>query len=494
MKLILPEQRFEQKRCLGRKQASASTNKSPSRRPPSAEILSFLQIGRTGRFDLTRSVPGDIFLRETAVDLREREVPLMSVSPLPNGNPALFPIPGRPLNPAELKIDLLCRGVHLDDSPGRDDGNRPLLQPRAGLASGLELIILGQRRDLWVNAPVVEGFVGGSPYHLRVDDGQHKIFDERQDMAYRVKLAGRPAWYDQVTEQGIPMSRIGNLQGTCLSIYLGDRCHFWSPAHPLNCKFCTTALNLGRNEEEEKTVEDVVQTALAARKESRITFVHLNSGYQGVNGLKKAFPFVKALKERVGLLVGVQFTPEQDLRLYDQILNLGADHLSFCFEFYNAEYFRRYLPGKAEIVGRETFFKAMEYCARKMGKGRVSGEIIAGVEPIEDTFRAIEFIVRIGAFPMVCIFRPLTGADMENYPPPAFSDMVRVFRHVYETCRVYNLPIGIAPNVNVSLSLQPEDTFYLARGSAADQIYQRWIGALRHIMRPYFARRMRPHV
>jgi biotin synthase-related radical SAM superfamily protein len=418
----------------------------------------------------------------------------MSVSPFPNGNPELFPIPGRPLNPAELKIDLLCRGVHMDPRCALDERGRPLAQARAGLGSGLELVLPGQRRDLWVNAPVAEHFVGRSPYHLRNDADQYHIFDERQDMVYRIRLAGRPNWYDKATERGIPMSRIAALEGTCLSIYVGDRCHFWSPAHPLHCKFCTTALNIGRDEEEEKTVEDVVETALEARKESRITFVHLNSGYQGAHGLKKAFPFVKALKERVGLLVGVQFAPEHDLKLYDRILSLGADHLSFCFEFYNVDYFRRYLPGKSEIMGRETFFKAMEYCARKMGKGRVSGEIIAGVEPIEDTFRAIEYIVRVGAFPMVCIFRPLTGADMENYPPPTFSDMVRVFRHVYETCRVHNLPIGIAPNVNVSLSLQPEDTFYLAHGSAADQIYLRWIGALRHIMRPYFARRMRPHV
>ncbi len=410
-----------------------------------------------------------------------------------NGNPGLFPIPGRSLNPAELKIDLLCRGVRIDKSCKLEENGRPPGRTREGLGSGLEMILPGERRDLWVNAPVMESFVGRTPYQLRFEGGQYRLFDERQDRSYNVRLAAKPEWYDRTTQRGIPMSRIATLQGTCLSIYLGDPCHFWSPAHPLHCKFCIAGLDSPKSDEPEKTVEDVVETALAARKESRVTFVNFNSGYQGANGLKIAFPYVKATKERVGLLVGVQFTPEQDLTLYDQILKLGADHLSFCFEFYNLEYFRRYLPGKARVLGREAFFKAMEYCARKKGKGRVSGEIIAGVEPIEDTFRAIEYIVRVGAFPMVCIFRPLTGADMENYPPPAFSDMVRVFRHVYETARVHNLPIGIAPNINVSLSLQPEDTFYLAQGSAADRVYQRWIGALKHIMRPYFTRRMRPH-
>ncbi len=414
----------------------------------------------------------------------------MSRSMSRNGNPDLFPIPGRPLNPAELKIDLLCRGVRVDRSCNL---GKSFERTRTGLGSGLEMILPGGRRDLWVNAPVAENFVGRTPYRLRLEGGQYEVLDERQDRSYRVRLALKPDWYDRVTARGTTMSRIATLQGTCLSVHVGHTCGFWSPAHPLNCRFCNNGLNADAEDDREKTVDDVVETALAARRESRVTFVHFNSGYQGANGLKKAFPYVKATKEKVGLLVGVQFTPEQDLRLYDEILKLGADHLSFCFEFYNPGYFRRYLPGKAEILGRETFFRAMEYCSRKMGRGHVSGEIIAGVEPIEDTFHAIDYIVRIGAFPMVCIFRPLTGADMENYPPPAFSDMVRVFRHVYETARLHNLPIGIAPNINVSLSLQPEDTFYLAQDSAADQIYQRWINALRHIMRPYFARRMRPH-
>ncbi len=416
----------------------------------------------------------------------------MAESPLENANGGLFPIPGRPLNPAELKIDLLCRGMRVEDELKSGSHGVSFLGSHAGLGSGLEIVIVGKKRDLWVNVPILERFVGMSPYRLLAESGHHAISDERQDVLYPVMLAAGPAWGSRVTSRGIPMSRIATLQGTCLSVNLSRWCRFWLPAHPLRCRFCNSGADSDEDAGQEPTVEDVVETVTAARQESHVTFVYLSSGYQGAGGLKKAFPFVKAVKERIGALVGVQFTPEHDLALYDQLLKLGADHLSFCFEFYNVDYFRHYLPGKAEVVGRETFFKAMEYCARKMGKGHISGEIIAGVEPVEDTFRAIDYIVRVGAFPMVYVFRPLSGADMENYPPPAFSDMVRVFRRVYDTCRVYNLPIGVAPNINLSLSLQPEDTLYLSSGSAADRIYERWINALRHIMRPYFARRMRP--
>ncbi len=403
-------------------------------------------------------------------------------------------LPRRPLNPAELKIELLCRGLRIHGSCRIFEDGRPLASRGAGLGSGLEMVIPGTKRDVWVNAPVIEKFVEQTPLRLVLDQGEYKVIDDRRDFRYRVKLASKPAWYDRATARGILMSRVATLEGTCLSVTIGERCKFWSAEHPLNCRFCTAGLNVGVDEDEEKTVEDVVEAASAAKQESDVTFVHFNSGYQGVTGLRKAFPYLKALKQKVGCLVGMQFIPERDLSLYDEALALGVDHFSFCFEFYNPDYFRRYLPGKTEMLGRDVFLRAMEYCARKMGKGRVSGEIIAGVEPVEDTMRAVEYIVRVGAFPFVCIFRPLAGGEMEDYPPPNPSDMLRVFRHLYETCRIHNLPVGIAPNINVSLSLQPDDTFYLASESIADRMYQSWVGALKHLMRPYFSQRMRPQI
>jgi len=411
---------------------------------------------------------------------------------IPNTKPAVLSKPPvQRLNPAELKIDILCSGIRIHESCHVAEEGRPLVRTRAGLGSGLEMILPNESRDVWVNAPVVESFASRSQYMLMPEVKSYFLLDEPGGHRYPVRLATKPEWYDRRTSSGALMSRIATLQGTCLSIYIGETCKFWSPEHPMNCKFCTTGLNVGRDEEAEKSVEDVVETALAAKAESGVTFVHFNSGYQGARGLRKVFPYVDAVKRRVGLLVGVQFIPEQDVTQYDEAIRLGVDHFSFCFEFYNIEYFRQFLPGKTSLLGRDIFFRAMEYTSKKMGKGRVSGEIVAGIEPLQDTFRAIEYIVRAGAFPFVCIFRPLIGSEMENYPPPAYSDMLRVFRHVYRTCRNHNLPIGIAPNIKVSLSLQPDDTLYLADGTAADRFYQAWMALLKRLMRPYFARRMR---
>jgi hypothetical protein len=201
---------------------------------------------------------------------------------------------------------------------------------------------------------------------------------------------------------------------------------------------------------------------------------------------------VKAVKSRVGMLVGLQLIPTLNFWKYDRLIDLGADHFSFCYEFHNPEYFARFLPGKQELVGQQTFFRALEYTVKKLGKGSCSGEIIAGVEPIEDTLRAIDYITGIGAFPTICIFRPTIGSDMEQWPSPRYDDMLVVFRHLYEACRRNRIPIDVTPNIEVSLIVQPGDTRYLAPLNLDSSIYRAEMALARWLARPYFGWKMRP--
>lgn len=170
---------------------------------------------------------------------------------------------------------------------------------------------------------------------------------------------------------------------------------------------------------------------------------------------------------------------------------MGADHVGFCMEFFNKDYFDRLALSRSKAIGEESYLRALEYCAHALGKGRVSGEIIAGIEPIKDSLHAVDYFAGIGALPLVCISRPLPKTDLEAFPPPQFAEMVRVFRHVYEACRAHNLLIGMAPNIHLSVLPHPEDTLYLAPDSPDDRTYQSWVFTMKQVMRPYFLRRMR---
>lgn len=368
----------------------------------------------------------------------------------------------RPFNPAELEVDLFCKGIRIDASCSIDQDGRLFSRTRAGLGSGLELVIPGDLKDIWLNAPVEEDFAQKSPYLLVKKSNQYEVTDEQKEISYKVRIPEEPAWYARKTSHGVPMYRVGVLQGTYLGIYISNSCSYWFHEPATNCRFCTSGFNVGINELAQKQIDDVVETAQAAKKESGVTFIHFNSGFQNDKDLDLGGAYVKAIKERVGLLVGVQMVPTPNLWKYDWLIDLGANHFSFCYEFHNPDYFATLCPGKERTLGQKSFFRALEYTTNKLGKGSCSGEIIAGVEPLEDTFKAIDYITDIGAFPTVCIFRPVIGSDMEDYPSPRYEDMIEVMNYMHRACQKKGIPVGVAPNIEVSLICQPDDGRYLA--------------------------------
>jgi hypothetical protein len=396
------------------------------------------------------------------------------------------------MNACELEIDLFCRGLRVADE-ALLSGARGVRRTRAGLGSGLELVLpTGSwlKPKLWVNVPVAEPFARRSPYLLRERDGAAEIVDERSGQQYAVSIPEQPVWYDWETSRGTPMASIGVLQGTYLGIYINPICEFWSSA--LECRFCTTGQNVGTAESRVKTIDDVVETCQAAKEQSGITFVHLNGGFQGGHGLEFVEPYVKAIKDRVGLLVGVQLTPERRTAPYDRLMRLGVDHFSFCVELIDPECFARICPGKARTIGQQLFFDRIEYCAARMPRGAVAGELIAGIEPVERTLEGIERIARAGAFPTICIFRPTVGSGMADSPPPAYDEMRTVMAAMYDACRRHRIPIGLAPNIEVSLVVTPDDAALLAPRRIDFYRYEAWRRGVRFAARPVFRSRLRP--
>ena len=126
--------------------------------------------------------------------------------------------------PALLKLDLYCRGMRIDDSCLiAEDGGRRILRTRAGLGSGLEIILPG---NMWTNVPVTEGFAKSSPYTLHREQGQY-LLKRDGELVMKVELSPRPNWYDAATTGGKPMTRVGTLQGTYLAIYPAKVCDYW---------------------------------------------------------------------------------------------------------------------------------------------------------------------------------------------------------------------------------------------------------------------------
>jgi hypothetical protein len=274
------------------------------------------------------------------------------------------------------------------------------------------------------------------------------------------------------------MRRIGTLQGTCLAIYPGKVCDFWRTGaarrSPEACRFCSVGLNLGRDDATGKTVDEVMEVVHAAREESGVTYVDFNSGHDDAFGFLEALePFVRRVKEETTLLVGVQTPPHPDRSNWRRLKSLGVNRVSFCFELFDRERLAEVCPGKARAYGLDAYLEAIEYCATLSTPSRlrnepwvVNGEIVAGLEPRASSLAAIDWLTSRGAVPTVCVFRPLVGTPLAAEPPPRTEDVLPVFQALYERCTERGLPIGIAPNVHVSLVMLPEECRALVQDEA----------------------------
>ena len=393
------------------------------------------------------------------------------------------------VNPGFLKLALYCKGMRLHEScTSGEDGGRPILRTRAGLGSGLELILPG---DLWTNVPVTERFAKESPYELRrIGRGEvapYAIFHEGEPCA-SVRLAPRPAWYDLQTSGGRAMRMVGTLQGTYLGIYPSKICDFWmkGPARvdKENCKFCSVGLNLGADDGSGKSVDEVMEVVHAAWRESGITYVDFNMGHHDdFSYLDVLEPYIKRVKAETGLLVGVQTPPHPDPSRFARLKALGVNRVSFCFEIFDRDLFASTCPGKARVYGLDTYLAAVDHCASLSKPGSIglepwvtNGEIIAGLEPPESSIRAIDWMTERGAIPTVCVFRPLSGTDLKDVAPPTTEDCVPVFARLWERCMEEGLPIGLAPNIHVSLVMLPEECRWLVQDEA---LLERFRGAER---------------
>lgn len=360
-------------------------------------------------------------------------------------------------NPALLKLDLYCKGMRLDESCFiEQDGGRKIMRTRAGLGSGLEIVL---PKNMHTNVPVVEKFVKDSPYILRRKNGKYFIYREDEKIC-EIKLAPQPKWYNMKTSTGKIMSMIGTLQGTYLAIYPSKVCDYWLRKPKVNCKFCSVGLNLGVDDADDKSVNEVFETVVAARKESKITYVDFNTGhYDGDTYLDILEPYIVKIKRELGLLIGIQTPPHHDLNRYYYMKKIGVNRVSFCFEIFDEKRFVEVCPGKNSQYGLKRYLDAVEFCAKIFET--CNGEIVAGLESPESSIAAIDWITSVGAIPTVCVFRPLIGTDYQDVPPPKLEDMLPIFQRLYIACMEKKLPIGVAPNVKVSLVMLPEECKYL---------------------------------
>ena len=383
-------------------------------------------------------------------------------------------------SPIELEIELFCRGMRIDPSCDVGEDGRRIARTRAGLGSGLELVLAGGAQGDLGQRPgrrAVRRGVAASCLVTSRRDVPHRG-RARRGTPIRSRFPPEPAWYapqDDVGRRDEPHRRPpGQLPR-----------HLRLEPLPLLGLVAVAGLQVLHDGQERRRRRGVAQEGRrrrrsgargarrvglrSSRTSTPATTSRTSTGSRRSTDCGSASRSCARSRAQVGGFIGVQGVPVPR-RKFSRVRRPDRGGRRPLLVLLRVRGSRRSSRGSAPARRRRSDSSVLRsdgvHGAAGSGRGRVSGEIIAGLEPIDATKRGIDRIVNAGAFPTVCIFRPTIGSEIEDVPPPDPDEMKEVFAHLWETCRRAGLPVGILP-IEVSLVVQPEETRDLAAAVAS---------------------------
>lgn len=318
-----------------------------------------------------------------------------------------------------LKIDLMLRGVRLDD----DVSGVVPLKGKTGL--GVDIVL---PRSTLVNVPCDEWFTRDSPYLLTGIDGRYVITDGSAEVA--VTIVPPPKFYEQSTTTGVLFSDIAVVHGSYVLITPSSRCDFFDDN--LECAYCASGLGgAGGSEESVYTVDEVVETVKAVLTEGtcEIIYLSIGSGSGDDGGVEFLTPYIRAIKKHFNCLVAVEALPPKDNAWIDHTYAAGADSVLYNFEIFDEELFRAICPGRAKMIGRARYVEALAHAVKIFPNGTVASHLIVGLEPPGSTTKGIDFLTQMGVVPILPIYRPSKGKALRLEPLTA-EIIIPIYRHL----------------------------------------------------------------
>jgi radical SAM protein (TIGR04043 family) len=326
------------------------------------------------------------------------------------------------LDDRQLLVELQSLGVRVVDEtagplPGRLGG--------AGPSDALFLWV----RGLPLTVPSHAGYVGASPYEVRVEGRRASLYRE-EELIGPVTLPPRPKIYDMATADGVPYWKIALLHLDSIASTVVQKCIYWGTDE--QCGFCGIELTRGEQTVPVKTPSQLAEVCTAARDYDHAVDVTLTTG--SLNRRDRGAIYISrcaaAIKEASGMPIQVQFEPPDDLRVLGEVARAGVDAVGIHSETFDPEVLARVAPGKAQC-GIEGYFRTWEAAVDVFGRGSVTTYVLLGMGEREELILdGCRRAIAMGVYPFVVPLRPVPGTLMANHEPPDPEYVARVYAEV----------------------------------------------------------------
>lgn len=310
-----------------------------------------------------------------------------------------------------------------------------------------------------------------SPYVIEVVDGKTMICQHGVAIA-EAAYPSKPSYYGRTFADGMRYEQVIPLLYNSYAFITTFRaCHYWGDKE--ECKFCDINYNLRelRKLTGDHVTPDAIKDAakvvevLAAMAEEpdpakRMITIIMTGGSivrkmrgGADNPTDFNIPYIEAIRGRICRRIPiVMITESQPIECIKRFRDAGATVHNANLEVWDRRLFEIIAPGKEKYIGYDLWVKRLLDCVPVMGEGRVSPNMVSGIEmaqpwgfktvpeAVASATEGFEYLMSHGVIPHLDTWCIEPGTSFAGHPPVPLDFLIQADIAWYTTWRKYKLP------------------------------------------------------
>jgi uncharacterized radical SAM superfamily protein len=304
----------------------------------------------------------------------------------------------------------------------------------------------------YVNAPFDEWYCRSPETRLDYNAGSDSFSATHNGVTMPVSVLPLPGYLNTRDDRGRLVTDVAMSHADRLRLSPIDGC-------ALDCQFC----DMAGKRYVKRPAEQLLAAMAIALEDTRLPVSHIL--ISGGTPIASDYPYLDeicaAVATSTALPVDVMAVPRSDTSWIDRLNAAGISGFAINLELYGdaaARYTRRKRGSDLDTFDAN-LRRAVESTG---GGGRVRSLLVAGLEPIEDTVRGVEFIARTGADPVLSPFRPAPGTPLADTSPPSADFLWRLYSEAREIVERHGVMLGprCTPCGHNTLTFAEGDGYY----------------------------------
>lgn len=331
-----------------------------------------------------------------------------------------------------LKIAIINQGAILTESA------KKFIEVHGGMRIGtyysLDLLV----RGTYMNCPLYAKFVTLSPFDIDYNEEKNSLcLKYYGHLLHTVEYDKKTVLPKEYLQSGVHLDQICFLATDRLRLQNNSYCTY--PKHGLACKFCEA--NGIHNSFQTSDIMEAIDVMFVSQP---LPFRHiLIGGLSNEIGKEKnvILEMCRRIRSYSDMPIYLMCLPPKQADIAEYYA-AGVTEFGFNMEVYDHVLAKKYMPGKG-FIPRDCYLDSLKNAVMLAGKqGAVRCAFIAGLEPMESILQGIESVCRIGAAPILSVFRPIYGTEMEEVIPPNNEWLYTLMERAEFICNKYNLSLG----------------------------------------------------